>query len=191
MVFLIGEILICLLIAFILGFVIGWLLKGIFCKDKVSQQLKPARPKELEKIEGIGPQIAQLLIKSGIMDIDDLSKTSVSKLENILDSGGKKFSVANPSTWPEQATLFPVPRIARAEALQSWQSDSSCFRQLPHPRQWSTCSELRPRRCAEFDQNCNLRSPGGRFSRRRVFPARSTLFSSARFRYFQRTACAF
>ena len=105
MLFLIGEIIICLIIAFILGFIIGWLLRGVFCKEKTGQQVKPARAKELEKVEGIGPQIAQILIKNGIMDLEDLSRTSVEELKKILKTAGQKYNIADPSTWPEQAAL--------------------------------------------------------------------------------------
>lgn len=105
MLFLIGEILICLIIAFILGFIIGWLLKGVLGGGKSDVSSKPARPKDLEKVEGVGPKIASILIENGIMDLEDLSKTSVDTLNNILDKAGTRYNVADPSTWPEQAAL--------------------------------------------------------------------------------------
>ena len=105
MLFLIGEILICLIIAFILGFLIGLLLKSIFCKEKSTGTSKPARPKELEKVEGVGPKIASILIENGIMDLEDLSKASVDTLNKILDRAGSQYRLADPSTWPEQAAL--------------------------------------------------------------------------------------
>ena len=105
MLFLIGEILICLIIAFILGFLIGWLLKSALYKEKSAVSNKPARPEELEKVEGIGPKIASILIENGIMDLEDLSKTSVDTLNKILDQAGSQYNVADPSTWPEQAAL--------------------------------------------------------------------------------------
>jgi len=105
MTFLIAEILICLIIAFILGFIIGWLLKGVFCREKAGVSSKPARPKDLEKVEGIGPKIANILIANGIMDLEDLSKTSVNTLNEILDRAGSRYTLADPSTWPEQAAL--------------------------------------------------------------------------------------
>jgi hypothetical protein len=105
MLFLIGEILICLIIVFILGFLIGWLLKSALYKEKSAVSNKPARPEELEKVEGIGPKIASILIENGIMDLEDLSKTSVDTLNKILDQAGSQYNVADPSTWPEQAAL--------------------------------------------------------------------------------------
>jgi len=105
MLFLIGEILLCLLIAFILGFILGWLLRGFIKKEKTIQTTKPARPKDLEKVEGIGPKIAQILIANGIFDLEDLSNTTVETLERILGSAGPQYNIADPSTWPEQAKL--------------------------------------------------------------------------------------
>ncbi|MCK5740321.1 hypothetical protein KAH55_14125, partial [bacterium] len=73
MLFLICEILICLLIAFILGFILGWLFRGLFKKGTINQSNKTPQPEELEKVEGIGPKIAQILIANGINDLEDLS----------------------------------------------------------------------------------------------------------------------
>jgi len=105
MLFLIGEIIICLLIAFILGLIVGWLLKSLFCRENKRGSAKSARPDDLQKVEGIGPKIASILIENGIMDLEDLSKSSVKKLEKILEMAGPKYTLAYPATWPEQAAL--------------------------------------------------------------------------------------
>ena len=106
MLFLICEIIICLLIAFILGLIIGWLLRGLFkCKGTAGESSKTPRPKDLEKVEGIGPKIAQLLIAAGIMDLEDLSKANVGTLKDVLHAAGPRYQMADPSTWPEQAAL--------------------------------------------------------------------------------------
>ncbi|NOZ60362.1 MAG: hypothetical protein GXO74_01635 [Calditrichaeota bacterium] len=105
MIFLIGEIVICLIIAFVLGLVIGWLLRGVRTGKATVQATKTARPDELTKVEGIGPKIASLLIADGIMDFEDLSRTSVDRLNVILQKGGQNYNIADASTWPEQAAL--------------------------------------------------------------------------------------
>lgn len=105
MIFLIGEILLCLLIAFILGFIIGWLLRGVLKREKVIQSEKIPQPDDLQKVEGIGPKIANILIDNGIYDLKILSKTSVEELRRILDAAGSQYNTADPSTWPEQAAL--------------------------------------------------------------------------------------
>jgi predicted flap endonuclease-1-like 5' DNA nuclease len=62
-------------------------------------------PQELQKVEGIGPRIAALLIEQGIYDLADLAQTSVERLREILSAAGRRYNVADPTTWPEQAVL--------------------------------------------------------------------------------------
>ncbi len=62
-------------------------------------------PKELQKVEGIGPRIAALLIDQGIFDLSDLAQTSVERLREILSAAGRRYNIADPTTWPEQAAL--------------------------------------------------------------------------------------
>lgn len=63
------------------------------------------RPKDLEKVEGIGPKIAALLVAQGINDLSDLAQTPVERLREILKAAGSRYAIADPTTWPEQATL--------------------------------------------------------------------------------------
>ena len=60
---------------------------------------------DLTKIEGIGKKIAGLLNKENIVTYKDLSKTTIKKLQLILDEAGSKFNVHDPATWPKQAKL--------------------------------------------------------------------------------------
>lgn len=63
------------------------------------------RQDDLEAIEGIVPKIAELLRNAGIITFAQLSATSKDKLLNLLEAGGPRFKLANPSTWAEQAAL--------------------------------------------------------------------------------------
>jgi predicted flap endonuclease-1-like 5' DNA nuclease len=63
------------------------------------------RPKDLELVEGIGPKIAALLIENGIYDLADLAATPVERLREILRGAGRRFRLADPGSWPEQAGL--------------------------------------------------------------------------------------
>lgn len=63
------------------------------------------RSKGLEVIEGIGPKIAALLAEHGITDLATLAEAPVERLREILSAGGRRFRLADPATWPEQATL--------------------------------------------------------------------------------------
>lgn len=66
---------------------------------------REAKPKDLELVEGIGPKIAELLIEQGILDLADLAVAPVERLREILRAAGRRFRLADPGTWPEQAVL--------------------------------------------------------------------------------------
>ena len=110
---------ICCLWWFVLGVLVGWLLSWVLNRllgrSRVQEIPAPApaarqpaavaapRADDLTKIEGIGPKIAELLSANGIDSFATLSRTDVAKLWSILDTGGTRFRLANPGTWPAQA----------------------------------------------------------------------------------------
>ncbi len=79
----------------------------------------PAAGEALQKIEGIGPKIAALLIEHGIPDLAALAQTDAGRLREILAAGGWRFSLADPSTWPEQADLGVRGEWEALAALQA------------------------------------------------------------------------
>lgn len=60
---------------------------------------------DLTKIEGVGPKIAQLLKDNGISTFDGLSKVKADAIKTILDKGGSRMQMHDPTTWPAQAKL--------------------------------------------------------------------------------------
>ena len=64
---------------------------------------EPTRPDDLKRIEGIGPKIASLLQDAGITTFAQLAATGVEQLREILAAANLR--IADPTTWPEQATL--------------------------------------------------------------------------------------
>lgn len=75
-------------------------------KTKTAEKAVPAAIKDdLTKVEGIGKKIEALLYKNKIYSFKQLSKTTITNLKAILESGGNKFSMHNPGTWPKQAKL--------------------------------------------------------------------------------------
>ncbi len=66
---------------------------------------RASRSKDLELVEGIGPKIAELLINHDIHDLADLAAVPVERLREILGAAGRRFRLADPTTWPEQARL--------------------------------------------------------------------------------------
>ena len=138
--YLIGQILLCLLLAALLGFLVGWLLRGWLCNQKIDEltttiarleseasapvvaavPLKAAESDEddLTKIEGIGPKIERLLKGEGVTTWMLLAGSRVDTLQAILDRGGDRFRLANPASWPDQAKLAAEGRWEELYELQ-------------------------------------------------------------------------
>ena len=60
---------------------------------------------DLEIIDGIGPRIAQMLNRVGVVRFDQLAAMSPGEIQPILDKGGPSFKLAAPESWPGQAAL--------------------------------------------------------------------------------------
>jgi predicted flap endonuclease-1-like 5' DNA nuclease len=78
------------------------------------------KPENLDVIEGIGPKIAELLKQNDIHTFAQLAGTSIDRLRSILAAGGPRFSMADPSTWAEQAMLA---RDGKWDALKDLQNN--------------------------------------------------------------------
>ncbi len=65
----------------------------------------PAKADDLTKIEGIGPKIAEVLTNAGIPTFKALSEAEAEKIKEILTEAGGRFSMHDPTTWPEQAKM--------------------------------------------------------------------------------------
>lgn len=75
---------------------------------------------DLKKVEGIGPKIEGLLNADGIMTFAQLAKSSVDRIQKILDAAGSRYRIANPETWPDQAALA---RDGKWDALEKLQDE--------------------------------------------------------------------
>ena len=71
-------------------------------------------------IEGVGPKISELINNAGITSFFVLSQTSVHAIQKILDDAGSNFSLAVPTTWPEQAGMAANNQW---EELKKWQDE--------------------------------------------------------------------
>lgn len=80
-------------------------------KPKIVRKKTAAIPKtdadkdDLTKIEGVGKAIQALLYKNNIYSYKQLSKKTIISLKEILESGGSKFNIHHPGTWPKQSKL--------------------------------------------------------------------------------------
>ena len=61
---------------------------------------------QLEAIEGVGPQIAELFHKNGINRFSQIAAMTPADIGKILAAGGGAFAIAQPHTWPLQATVL-------------------------------------------------------------------------------------
>jgi predicted flap endonuclease-1-like 5' DNA nuclease len=73
-------------------------------------------PDDLQRIEGIGPKISGLLQAAGITTFAQLTASDVGRLEQIVREAG--ITIADPTTWPEQARLAAAGRWDELEVLQ-------------------------------------------------------------------------
>ncbi len=74
---------------------------------------------DLTIVEGIGPKINELFHNAGIKTFAQLGAASVPQMRKILDDGGSRFRIANPSTWAQQAALAASNKWAELKKLQN------------------------------------------------------------------------
>lgn len=66
---------------------------------------KTIKQDDLKVIEGIGPKIEGLFHNYNIKTWDALAHSSVAKCQEVLESGGDRYRVHDPSSWPMQAMM--------------------------------------------------------------------------------------
>jgi len=81
---------------------------------------KKIKENDLTIVEGIGPKIQELFHNYDIKTWKALSECSIEKCQNVLDSGGERFRIHKPRTWPEQAKMAYE---GRWEDLLKWQDE--------------------------------------------------------------------
>ncbi len=73
---------------------------------------------DLTIVEGIGPKINELFHNAGIKTFAQLAAATVPQMRKILDDGGSRFRIANPSTWAQQAALAAENKWTELKKLQ-------------------------------------------------------------------------
>ena len=74
---------------------------------------------DLTIVEGIGPKINELFHNAGIKTFAQLAAASVPQMRKILDDGGSRFRIANPSSWAQQAALAAANKWTELKKLQN------------------------------------------------------------------------
>ena len=85
-----------------------------------AQPVEKAEADDLEKIEGIGPKIAEVLTTAGIATFAQLAEAEPDQIRQILDSAGSQFASHDPATWPKQAGLAAE---GKWDELKAWQDE--------------------------------------------------------------------
>ncbi|MGY8914499.1 MAG: hypothetical protein ACKVJF_05360 [Flavobacteriales bacterium] len=81
---------------------------------------KKIKLNDLKVIEGIGPKIEKLFHNFDIKSWENLSEASVKKCQEVLDSGGDRYRIHNPGSWPMQAKMA---HEGKWKALARWQEE--------------------------------------------------------------------
>ncbi|MFS4454550.1 hypothetical protein [Maribacter sp. 2304DJ31-5] len=81
---------------------------------------KTVKQDDLKIIEGIGPKIEGMFKDTGIKTWKALSETSVAECKKVLDSGGKRYQIHDPASWPMQAKMCYT---GKWKELAKWQEE--------------------------------------------------------------------
>ncbi|CAL2089127.1 hypothetical protein [Tenacibaculum sp. 190524A05c] len=81
---------------------------------------KKIKQDDLKVVEGIGPKIEGLFHNFGIKTWKALGEASIDKCQEVLNSGGDRYRIHKPNTWPKQAKLAYE---GKWEELKKWQDD--------------------------------------------------------------------
>lgn len=79
---------------------------------------KRIKQDDLKVVEGIGPKIEGLFKEAGVKTWKALSECSVEKCQEVLNTGGERYRIHNPGTWPKQAKMANENKW---EELKKWQ----------------------------------------------------------------------
>ncbi|MDC6350877.1 hypothetical protein PP178_04890 [Zeaxanthinibacter sp. PT1] len=79
---------------------------------------KRIKENDLKLVEGIGPKIEGLFHNFDIKTWKDLSEVTVERCYEVLSSGGDRYKIHDPSSWPMQAKMA---HQGDWKALHKWQ----------------------------------------------------------------------
>ncbi len=84
----------------------------------VVEEAPAATPDKLNKIEGIGPKIAEVLNNNGIMTFAELAAKDPADIKTMLTEAEGNFGAHVPDTWPTQAKLAADGKWDELKELQ-------------------------------------------------------------------------
>ena len=88
-------------------------------EQQALESTAPSQPDDLKRIEGIGPKISGVLREAGIATFAQLADASAADIRNILETADPHIlRLADPTSWPEQASLAAAGEWEALQALQ-------------------------------------------------------------------------
>jgi large subunit ribosomal protein L15 len=82
------------------------------------ESVKISKVDDLKLIEGIGPKIADLFISAGIDSFEKLAIATLEDMKSILETGGSRYTMHDPTSWPQQAGLARDGKMEELKELQ-------------------------------------------------------------------------
>ena len=79
---------------------------------------KRIKENDLTLVEGIGPKIQELFHNHDVKTWAELANCTVEKCQSVLNSGGERFKIHKPGTWPKQSLLASE---GKWQELKDWQ----------------------------------------------------------------------
>ncbi len=76
------------------------------------------QPDDLTRIEGVGPKISEILKAAGLSTFAALAEADAETIQAVLDEAGSRYRLADPGSWPEQASLAATEDWDGLENLQ-------------------------------------------------------------------------
>ena len=76
-----------------------------------------AEPDDLQRIEGVGPKYADVLVEAGLGTFEAVAGATLKQLEEVVKAGGMR-KTASMATWAEQAALAAKSDWDALDALQ-------------------------------------------------------------------------
>jgi predicted flap endonuclease-1-like 5' DNA nuclease len=81
---------------------------------------KTVKEDDLKLVEGIGPKIEGMFKENGIKTWKALSDATVAECQAVLDTGGPRYKIHDPASWPMQAKMCYEGKWAE---LSKWQDE--------------------------------------------------------------------
>ncbi len=88
-------------------------------EEEAAAEEPPPPPDDLKVVEGIGPKIESVLQAAGITTYAQLAAADPAHISEVLEASDPRLRrLADPTTWPEQASLAAAGRWDEFEALK-------------------------------------------------------------------------